>query len=104
MSDLVELVNLSKRAFYFDPDSVAAVFMQPGAAGSHTTIVWPVYGQEQQVTGSPGDIVARYGFAKEFIKLTTLGGEIWIRRQAIDGIHAPFPGDAVKQGVHCMML
>jgi hypothetical protein len=101
---LAELTNLTKHTFLFDPESIFAVNVQPGPAGSHTTFVWKVFNMEQAVAGTPADFLKANGLTVHFVQLTGSRGELWVRADTVSGLHAPFPGDQQPSNIKCMLM
>ena len=101
---LKELTNLANKSYVFDSDSISVVNVAPGNSGRLTTQVWSVFGLPQEVAETPTAILKRLGLDATFVKLTSLGGELWVNPESVSAFHAPFPGDNVKDSVHCMLF
>jgi hypothetical protein len=101
---LKELTNLASKSYVIDTDGISVVNVAPGNSGKLTTQVWSVFGFPQEVAETPAAVLKRLGLDARFVKLTSLGGELWVNPESVSAFHAPFPGDNVKDSVRCMLF
>ena len=101
---IAELTNQNGNTYNFKTDSISVVNQAPGNSGSSTTMVWSIFGHPQEVTDAPQSVLSRYNLTAKFIRLTSPGGELWVKPASVSAIHAPFPGDKVQGGARCVLF
>ena len=101
---IAELTNQNGNTYSFKTDSISVVNQAPGNSGSSTTMVWGIFAHPQEVTDAPRSVLSRYNLTAKFIRLTSPGGELWVKPASVSAIHAPFPGDKVQGGARCVLF
>ena len=84
---IAELTNQNGNTYNFKTDSISVVNQAPGNSGSSTTMVWSIFGHPQEVTDAPQSVLSRYNLTAKFIRLTSPGGELWVRPASVSAIH-----------------